>query len=335
MHTPFSSVSPLALASLASLAAFASLASGCGAAQEPRSESELTVHTFTSDAAGFDTHSFWMDTGREVVVFDGQFTPALADQLIAEIRAQTASPIRWLVVTHPNPDKFNGAPRFQAAGAKVVASRVTAEAIGGVHAYKKYYFVELARQFTEETYPAQATIDVTFDDSFQLPLEGGAKIDLRRLDNPGISSTQTVAFAPAAAGGGALFVGDLVHHGAHAWLEGGITDGAPRPDLAKWRAALDELSGYPTSTIVYGGRGEAAPLGSAAAAQQAYLRSAEATVDRYLAGLGERRAELADAAQAEAHYVAIEEDLARQMPERKLAYLVRYGVYGLVQARIR
>lgn len=320
---------------LFSLTALASAAFGCGAAQEPRSEQELAVHTFTSDAAGFDTHSFWIDTGKEVVVFDGQFTPALADQLIAEIRAQTASPIRWLVVTHPNPDKYNGAPRFQAAGAKVVASRATALAIGGVHAYKKYYFVELAKQFTEETYPAQATVDVTFDDAFQLPLEGGARIDLRRLGNPGISSTQTVAFAATAAGGGALFVGDLVHHGAHAWLEGGIVDGAPRPDLAKWGAALDELSTYPAETIVYGGRGAAAPLGRAIVAQQAYLGAAEATVDRYLAGLGERRAELADAAKAEGHYIAIEEELARQMPERELAYLVRYGVYGLVQARNR
>jgi glyoxylase-like metal-dependent hydrolase (beta-lactamase superfamily II) len=307
---------------------------GCGAATpEPRPDSELAVHTFTSDAAGFDTHSFWLDTGKEVVVFDAQFTPQLADQLIAEIQQQTSSPIRWLVVTHPNPDKFNGAPRFQAAGAKVVASRATADALAGVHAYKKYYFVEIAKQFSDETYPAQATIDVTFDDSFQLPLAGNVQLSLRRLSHPGISSTQTVAYAPSAAGGGALFVGDLVHHGAHAWLEGGIVDGAPRPDLKEWSAALDELRTFPASTVVYGGRGDAAPVTDAVAAQQAYLTQAGATVDRYLAGLGARRAELDDAAAAQQHYVAIEEELVRQMPERKLAYLVRYGVYGLVNAR--
>lgn len=318
---------PLA-ASLLSLAA-------CGAAQEPRSEGELAVHTFTSDQSGFDTHSFWLDTGKEVVVFDAQFTPQLADQVIAEIQAQTASPIRWLVVTHPNPDKFNGAPRFQAAGAKVVASKATADALAGVHAYKKYYFVELAKQFTAETYPAQATIDVTFDDAYQLPLAGGAQLSLRRLEHAGISSTQTVAYAPAAAGGGALFVGDLVHHGAHAWLEGGIVDGAPRPDLVSWKRSLEELRSYPASTVVYGGRGEAAPLAAAISSQEAYLDAAGTTVDAYLASLGARKSELADAAKAQAHYVAIEEELARQMPERKLAYLVRYGVYGLVNARNR
>lgn len=320
--------STVALAALSSLAA-------CGAAQEPRGENELAVHTFTSDQSAFDTHSFWIDTGKEVVVFDGQFTPQVADQVIADIQAQTASPIRWLVVTHPNPDKFNGAPRFQAAGAKVIASKATADALAGVHAYKKYFFVEIAKQFSEATYPAQATIDVTFDDSYQLPLAGGAQISLRRLEHAGISSTQTVAYAPAAAGGGALFVGDLVHHGAHAWLEGGIVDGAPHPDLASWKSSLEELRSYPESTVVYGGRGEAAPLADAIRSQETYLDAAGATVDAYLAALGARKSELGDAAQAQAHYVAIEEELARQMPERKLAYLVRYGVYGLVNARNR
>jgi glyoxylase-like metal-dependent hydrolase (beta-lactamase superfamily II) len=329
---------PMTSSALSSLTLWCSsllLTAGCGAAQEPRPDGELAVHTFTSDAAGFDTHSFWIDTGKEVVVFDAQFTPALADQLIAQIRAQTSSPIRWLVVTHPNPDKYNGAPRFQAAGAKVVASRATAEALAGVHAYKKYYFVEVAKQFSEATYPAQATIDVTFDDSFQLPLEHGAQISLRRLSHPGVSSTQTVAFAPAASGGGALFVGDLVHHGAHAWLEGGIVDGAAKPDLAAWRQALGELTSFPATATVYGGRGDATTLAEAVPAQKAYLSAAEATVDQYLTSLGERRGELADPGKAQAHYVAIEEELARQMPERKLAYLVRYGVYGLVQARHR
>ena len=74
-----------------------------------------SLFTFTSDAAGFDTHSFWLDTGREVVVFDAQFTAARAEKLIAEIRSKTSHPIRFVVVTHPNPDKFNGAAAFQAS----------------------------------------------------------------------------------------------------------------------------------------------------------------------------------------------------------------------------
>jgi hypothetical protein len=55
--------------------------------------------TFTSDAAGFDSQSCWLDTGREVVVFDAQFTEELAGKLIAEIRGKTPHSIRFVVVT--------------------------------------------------------------------------------------------------------------------------------------------------------------------------------------------------------------------------------------------
>src|SRR5678816_4049427 len=57
-------------------------------------QAQESLGTFTSDAAGFDTHSFYYDTGKEVVVFDAQFTPDLARQLIAQIHGETTSPIR-------------------------------------------------------------------------------------------------------------------------------------------------------------------------------------------------------------------------------------------------
>ena len=92
-----------------------------------------TLEVFTSGADGFDTHSYYYDTGQEVVVFGAQFTPGLAKQVVAHIQARTASPIRYLVLTHPNPDKFNGARVFQALGAKVVAS----EALISVGVFRK------------------------------------------------------------------------------------------------------------------------------------------------------------------------------------------------------
>ena len=212
----------------AALFALALLAAACG---------ETRFGTVTSGPEGFDTHAYWYDTGSEVVVFDAGFTPDIARQIVAAVEAETDSPITHVVITHPNPDKFNGAPVFQALGAQVVASRATAEAIPGVWAYKRAYFVDYAGVFTDETWPAQATVDVVFEGSLRLDLDGGA-VELLELENAGVSSTQTVAWV---ADHEALIVGDLVHHRAHAWLEGGIVDGAPTPDLDGWRAALDEL----------------------------------------------------------------------------------------------
>lgn len=273
------------------------------------------IHVFTSDASAFDTHSFWLDTGREVVVFDAQFTPKVAGDLVADIRRQTSSPIRWVVVTHPNPDKFNGAPVFQALGAKVVASESTARAIPGVHAYKKAYFVDVAKSFTAETYPAEAHVDVTFRGDYQLPLEGGASVKLHELANAGVSSTQTIAVLPDA-----LVVGDLVHHEAHAWLEGGIVDGKPAPDLESWKRALDELTAYRGFTV-YGGRGAAAKVEVAVPSQKAYLdRMLAVTFDfvrEYGPTANEHAAELAKRAQT-------------AFPSYALRYLIEYGAYGLV-----
>jgi glyoxylase-like metal-dependent hydrolase (beta-lactamase superfamily II) len=292
---------------------------------DPQAERVGELHTFTADSAGFDTHSFYYDTGSEVIVFDAQFTEPLAEALIDDIRRNTDSPIRWVVITHPNPDKFNGVGPLRAAGATVVASEATAAAIPGVHAYKRAYFIG-AGAFTEQTYPPQATVDRTFTDELRLPLADGATIELEVLKNPGVASTQTVAYIPAI---DALIVGDLVHHGAHAWLEGGIVDGAPRPDLDAWAAALSELRAW-SGTTVYGGRGEPAPVELAVAAQQDYLVRIEQIVADYVAGVDDPAGFTGP--DASTHWVAIAAAARAAFPERTLDYLISYGVYGLVQA---
>jgi glyoxylase-like metal-dependent hydrolase (beta-lactamase superfamily II) len=294
----------------------------CG--EEPAAPGPM-LYTFTSDGNGFDTHSHYLDTGAEVVVFDAQFTPALAQALVDDIRSHTDSPIRYLVVTHPNPDKFNGAPVFQALGAWVVASEATAAAIPGVHAYKRNFFVNVAGMFTEETYPAQAQVDVVFSDQLTLDLDAGVEVRLRVLENAGVSSTQTVASIPAL---DALVVGDLVHHGAHAWLEGGIVDGAPRPDLASWRAALDELSDFGNPTV-YAGRGELVALDEAIPAQTDYLTRVEDITRDYIA---EHGASALLGSEAATHHAAISERIAATYPDHALPYMTQYSIYGLATA---
>jgi glyoxylase-like metal-dependent hydrolase (beta-lactamase superfamily II) len=280
---------------------------------------------FTADTAGFDTHSFWYDTGHEVIVFDAQFTPALAQALIARIRQATRSPITTLVITHPNPDKFNGAPAFQAIGAKVVASAATAAAIPGVHAYKKAYFVNVAKTFTDATYPAQATVDVTFEHDLALP--GG--IQLHVLNHAGVATTQTVAYVPGAR---ALVVGDLVHHQAHAWLEGGIVKGQTHMDVTSWLGALDELKAYRGATV-FGGRGTSASVERAVADETTYLLKVRAITDDYIVALGARKSELAGPLAA-GHQEAIANLIVAAFPNDLLPYMTHYSVYGLVAAEL-
>lgn len=303
------------------MAVGALLTVGCGHAKL----ADSAVRTYTSDASGFDTHSFFYDTGAEVVVFDAQFTEAEAEKLLAAIRAETQHPIRYVVVTHPNPDKFNGVAVFQRQGAKVVASEATAAAIPAVHAYKKHFWVNVARAFTESTYPAQATVDVTFRDTYALPLEQGAKVELAELKHSGVAGTQTVAFLPNRQ---ALIVGDLVHHKAHAWLEGVLRDGKMVPDTEAWKAALEELGTWKEATV-YGGRGGTAPVAEAIAEEKRYLDGMVKLVTDYAAELGPRKSELCGDAAAP-HHEALTKRAAAAFPDYALPYMVQYSVYGLV-----
>ena len=310
-RTPF--VAALALTALAVAA--------CDSAALPETVPPVEVHTWTSGGEGFDTHSHWIDTGAEVVVFDAQFTPALAEAVLADIQATTDSPVRYVVVTHPNPDKFNGAPVFQAAGAVLVASEATAAAMPGVHAYKEAYFVG-AGMFEAGSYPALPQVDLTFSGS--LTLDTAVPVTLTELSSPGVTSTQTVAVA-----GNAVFAGDLTAGQAHAWLEGAILDGVATPYIDGWLAALDELAALaPAGAVLYPGRGAILPVQKAAPAQQDYLRTADRIVADYVAGLDEPLAALTGP-DAGSHYAALTAELEAAFPAYDLGYLVTYGVYGL------
>lgn len=291
------------------------------------------LYTFKSDGQGFDTKSFFYDSGKEVVVFDAQFTGQYAQQSIDYIRKQTKSPIKYLVITHPNPDKFNGLQAFQKIGAKVIASKKTVQAMPGVHQYKKYYFVKIAKSFTDGTYPALGTVDITFDKEYTLNLSTGEDITLSELGTPGVSSNQTVAYIPSTR---SYIVGDLIHHKAHAWLEGGIVNGKPLPNLKAWRGTLEALSQRAEETPnakVYGGRGDKAQIQDAISQQIAYLKKAESTVESYIQGLGERKSELSGEKAGE-HYKALTQAFEKAFPEYKLSYMIQYGIYGLVNSKL-
>jgi len=287
-----------------------------------------TLGVFTSPEAGFDTHTFYYDDGREVVVFDTQFVPQLTEAMVSKIRSETRSPITKVVVTHPNPDKFNGLPVLHALGATSITSSAVAADIPGVHAYKQNFFVHIAKAFKADTYPKLENVKETFPGpSTTLKLASGETITLFALQHAGVAAHQLVARIDAT---GDLIVGDLLQHNAHAWLEGGIVDGKPTPDLDAWVGAVGELpalaSGHPNAKV-YGGRGEFVPVSVAVPAQQAYLRDALSITKAAVRAAGN----VCGPSQAlPATMAAVEKRLVEAYPQYKLPYIVHYSVYGLV-----
>ncbi|WP_046243388.1 MBL fold metallo-hydrolase [Hymenobacter terrenus] len=305
--------------------AVATLSASCASDSQAVRPDKGQVYVFESDASGFNTKTVFYDDGQQVVAFDAQFTEGAADQAIAFLKQKTSHPIKYLVVTHPNPDKFLGVPAFKKVGATVIMSEETARHMPAVYDYKKYYFVNIAKSFTDSSFPKPVTADKTFADTYTIPTAGGGTIELRELHQTGISSNQTVAYIKQA---NTLIVGDLVHHRAHAWLEGPIVEGKAAYRTQPWVSVLQSLQNqFPTTATVYGGRGEAAPAAVAFADQIKYLTQAETITRSYVESLpGNSLTEK----KAKVDYAALTKAFEQAFPGYGLSYMISYGAYGLV-----
>jgi glyoxylase-like metal-dependent hydrolase (beta-lactamase superfamily II) len=300
--------------------------------QNMKTNNVSQIYVFESDANGFNTNTVFFDNGEEVVAFDAQFTEELARQSIEFLRRKTQNPISYLVMTHPNPDKFNGASVFKKEGAIIVASESTSRSIEGVHAYKKYFFVNIAKMFSEETYPKPVAVDREFLSRLELKLSNGDSVILSEADRAGVSSNQTVAWIPSA---NALVVGDLIHNGVHAWLEGGIVNGAPKPDLVSWIEQLQGLlKDFDNSLEVFGGRGISSNLKKSVKSQILYLQKADSVVGEYVSSLGNRSSELLGV-EAGIHHAELAKRFEKAFPKYKHSYMIQYGVYGLTNSKIQ
>lgn len=285
------------------------------------------LYAFESDANGFNTKNYFYDTGSEVVAFDAQFTQDIAQKSIEFLRTKTQNPLTHLVITHPNPDKFNGMGAFQKLGAKVVASNDTKANMLPIHEYKKYYFVNMAKMFTEETYPKRGEPDITFQDSHTLGFSNGEKIELTELHRKGVSTNQTIAYIPTL---NALIVGDLIHNKVHAWLEGPIENGKTTYSTQQWIDTLEQvLAIYPPDALVYGGRGKSGGLKEVIEEQIAYLRKAESVARLYVDSLV---GESLDNKKSKVDYNVLTKKFEEAFPEYTLGYMITYGAYGLVQS---
>jgi hypothetical protein len=62
----------------------------------------------------------------------------------------------------------------------------------GADAYKRYFWINIAKAFTEETYPKLEAVKTTYSGKQVITLKSAETISLFELTQPGISSNQTV-----------------------------------------------------------------------------------------------------------------------------------------------
>ena len=173
--------------------------------------------------------------------------------------------------------------------------------------------------FTSNNYPEPTLVDSTFIDEKVITLINKDTLILKELKMPGVSSTQTVVFAKKQ---NALFVGDLIHHKAHAWLEGGIVAGKAVPTIDGWISDLKEVETlYPSNAKVYGGRGVTVALKTAVKDQIIYLKKSIQIIKDEIAKNNLTKKDLGTEKE-KVFNIVLEKRFINEFPDYQISYMI-------------
>lgn len=188
---------------------------------------------------GFMSNAGFVVTTAGVVVFDSLGSPALADRLLAAIRARTGQPVRRVIISHYHADHFYGIPALRAAGAEIWAPA----------AARAYLTSEAAvRRLAER----RDSLGPWLGAGFELPLPD------RWVESDTTFTLGEVTFRLVHIGPGhapedwvmkvepddVLFCGDTVYAGRVPFVGDA--------DTARWLQALERLQAIPARVLVPG-----------------------------------------------------------------------------------
>lgn len=188
----------------------------------------------------FISNAGFVVTDDGVVVIDALGSPALADELIAEIRRVTAQPIRYVIVTHYHADHIYGLQAFKAAGATVIAHVQGKEYLYSDAAQRRLQSsrVDVAPWVNSQTRLVGA--DRWLDAAETSLRAGGVDFVLRHV-GPAHTAEDLVVFVPQR---GVLFAGDLVFRGRIPFVG--------EADSRQWISSLQTLIDFKPTFIVPG-----------------------------------------------------------------------------------
>ena len=187
----------------------------------------------------FISNAAFVVTADEVVVIDALGSPALAEELLAEIRRVTPLPVKHVIVTHYHADHIYGLQVFQALGAEVIAHTRGHEYLGSDTARLR---LEDSREtlfpwIDEKTRLVQA--DRWLDGPATLTL-GGRRFEISHA-GPAHTPEDLVVWLPESR---VLLAGDIVFRGRIPFV--GLADSGA------WVQALERLLAYDAQVIVPG-----------------------------------------------------------------------------------
>ncbi|HKQ70357.1 MAG TPA: MBL fold metallo-hydrolase [Polyangiaceae bacterium] len=233
-------------------------------------DGHFRVHTQGSDADGFYTNAFLVETAKSVVVVDTLMR--VSDARVLRMRAESLrKPLVAILITHGHPDHYNGVTELaQGRGLPVVATAGTAETIRETDAAKAQQWEPIYRHDwpVRRTFPNES---VREGDSLEWD---GVRFTVRDL-GPGESHADSCWLVGDS--NRVAFVGDVVFAGVHSFMK----DGHTRAWLENLAMLGEELRGI---RHIYTGHG--APMISldALETQAQYLTLCRETIRRLAGG---------------------------------------------------
>lgn len=188
---------------------------------------------------GFIANAGFVITGDGVVVFDTLGSPALGDQLIAEIRKRTDQPIKLVILSHFHADHFYGIDAFKAIGAQVWTNIQVKEYLHSEAAVQRLAERNaligpwLGKRFT------LPSVDVLLDSDVDFTM-GDIRFSLRHV-GPAHSPEDTALLVRTDS---VLYSGDMVYAGRVPFVGDA--------DTREWLKALDRLLALPAKVMVPG-----------------------------------------------------------------------------------
>ncbi len=198
-----------------------------------------------------------------VAIIDAQATPAMAADVIANIRTVTDKPVKHVILSHYHAVRVLGASAYGAS--EIVASAATRDLIVERGEQDKASEIgRFPRLFRgAETIPGLTWPTLTFDTAMTLWL-GRREVRLSRLGR-GHTGGDIVAYVPDA---GVMFSGDLVEYRSACYCGDAY--------LADWPATLDAIAAFDPVALVPG-RGDALvgreTVGKALAGTRAFVEA--------------------------------------------------------------
>ena len=187
----------------------------------------------------FISNAAFVVTDEGVVVIDALGSPALAQDLIAEIARVTPQPIRYVIVTHYHADHIYGLQAFKDIGATITAHR---DAQAYLHSDTARLRLQASREELAPAIDAQTRLvaaDRWITEPTRLSL-GGVDLLIAPV-GPAHTAEDLVVYLPQQR---VLLVGDLVFRGRIPFVG--------QADSGRWIAALDRLLSFDADIIVPG-----------------------------------------------------------------------------------